>query len=76
MDIPINYYSQIKEYTNKRIAFTEIGWPSKVSEDEQLNFIVRFLNLTKSMNIEFIQWIYLHDLSPPTDTAPLKSFMD
>lgn len=75
MDIPLGYYVQIKNFTDKPIAFTEIGWHSKYGEGDQLSFIMCFLNLTKSLKIEFIQWVYLHDLSPRSSASSLNSLM-
>ncbi len=57
--IPSDYYKKIQTYTNKPIAFTEIGW---ASENEQAEFLVKFLELTKGMNIEMVNWLFLHEV--------------
>ena len=66
--IPPNYYRCITSYTSKPIAFTEIGWSSDPSqggsERAQARFLVRFLELTRGMPLEFVHWAFLHDLSP------------
>ena len=62
-DISSNYYSRIKQYTNKPIAFTEIGWISSPpsSEKEQAEFLTRFVELTKDLSVEMINWLFLHE---------------
>ncbi|NIO19890.1 MAG: hypothetical protein GTN76_03910 [Candidatus Aenigmarchaeota archaeon] len=58
-EITSDYYKQIQTYTNKPIAFTEIGW---TTENEQAEFLVRFLELTKGMDIEMVNWLFLHEM--------------
>lgn len=64
-DIPEDYYSRLGTLVNKPLAFTEIGWPSSQeqgsSEKEQAEFLVRFLELTKGMNLEMVNWLFLHE---------------
>lgn len=86
-DIPNDYYSRLEEYTDKPIAFTEIGWISSSSlgssEKEQAEFLNRFLALTESMDIEMINWLFLHEpeltgviasvTEPETSTISLKN---
>lgn len=86
-DIPSDYYSKLGEHINKPFAFTEIGWPSSQeqgsSEQEQAEFLVRFLELTKSMDLEMVNWLFLHEpnligipalvSSPGTNTISLKN---
>jgi hypothetical protein len=64
-DIPDDYYSKIEEYTDKPVAFTEIGWISSVekgsSEAEQADYLVRFLELTDDMDVEMVNWLFLHE---------------
>jgi hypothetical protein len=85
-DIPENYYSKLKNFTSKPIAFTEIGWISakekQSSEEEQARFLKRFLKLTKNLKIEMINWLFLHETKlsgisalisePETSTIALK----
>ncbi|MEM2866731.1 MAG: glycosyl hydrolase 53 family protein [Candidatus Hadarchaeales archaeon] len=60
--LPQDYYSRAEQYTSKPIAFTEIGWSSSEnSENLQANFLVRFLELTKDMNLEMVNWLFLHE---------------
>jgi hypothetical protein len=63
LDIPANYYIQLKSYINKPIAFTEIGWSSTGTntEETQANFLLKFLELTKEINLEMINWLFLHE---------------
>jgi len=64
-DIPADYYAKIRLFTNRTVAFTEIGWISSPgggsSEGEQAEFLVQFLNLTKSLDVEMVNWLFLHE---------------
>ncbi len=85
-EIEEDYYSRIKNYTNKPIAFTEIGWVSSEqdnsSEKEQAEFFEKFLILTKELDIEMVNWLFLHEAqldgmlqkitNPSTQTIALK----
>jgi hypothetical protein len=62
-EIPQDYYLRIMEYTDKPIAFTEIGWPSTNSESEQAEFLGVFLERTDGMDIEMINWLFLHEIT-------------
>jgi len=55
-EIPDDYYSEIRKHTNKKIAFTELGW-----QNGEGAFISRFLNLTEDLDMEFVLWIFMHD---------------
>ena len=74
-DIPDDYYADIERYTNKPVAFTEIGWASaheaNSSEEEQAEYLVKFLNLTKDMDVEMVNWLFLHymQLTDPKFTS-------
>lgn len=72
-DIPDGYYAEIAAYTDKPVAFTEIGWPSAPlmsfpdspyggSEDEQAEFVRRFFDLTSSLDLSLALWSFPHDL--------------
>ncbi len=87
-DIPADYYSKLEEYTDKPIAFTEIGWPSSGAsgtgngEAEQARFLTRFVELTGGMDVEMVNWLFLHEVevggiagavsSPEVGTIALK----
>jgi hypothetical protein len=58
-EIPNNYYSEIQQHTNKSIAFTEIGWSRK--DNQQVEFIQEFSQLTTSINPKFRIWSFLYD---------------
>jgi len=58
--IDSSYYSKINDYTDKPIAFTEIGWIGP--EKEQAQFLVEFLELTQDMNLEMVNWLFLHEM--------------
>jgi len=68
LDIPADYYTEIKAHTSKPVAFTEIGWHSyasppgwESSDTEQAEFIVKFFSLTEGLNKEMIIWSFLYD---------------
>ncbi|HLC65425.1 MAG TPA: hypothetical protein VJI46_04865 [Candidatus Nanoarchaeia archaeon] len=88
--IPSDYYGEIKQYTNKPVAFTEIGWPARSrwggklsklneqgftgSEKEQVDFLNRFLDTTKSLDLEFVNWIFINDIVAWKDGEEPKQF--
>lgn len=59
LEIPESYYSEIQQHTAKQIAFTEIGWSRK--ETQQIEFIQKFSELTSSLNPRFKIWPFLYD---------------
>jgi hypothetical protein len=67
-DMPSYYYTRIMNYTgDKPIVFSEIGWTSSErlrggSEQEQVEFLLWFLEHTKEMPLEIVSWLCLHDL--------------
>ncbi len=82
--IPADYYSRLNGYTDRPLAFTEIGWISSSarggSEKEQAEFLVRFLELTRGNRLEMVNWLFLHEAAlsgepiykPETGTISLK----
>jgi hypothetical protein len=67
-DIPVDYYAEIQQYTQKPIAFVEIGWHAdssipgwESSESEQAAFVETFFRLTKGLDMEFAIWSFLYD---------------
>ena len=63
--IPQDYYQRLKTYVSKPIAFTEIGWSSGYGSSErmQADFLFKFLELTKELKIEMVNWLFLHETS-------------
>ena len=61
-EIPSGYYRRAGNYTTKPIAFTEIGWPSTGSEYEQAEFLAVFQNRTGGMDLEMVNWLFLHEI--------------
>jgi hypothetical protein len=67
-DMPPNYYTRIMNYTGEKpLVFSEIGWTSSEllrggSEQEQVEFLLWFLEHTKGMPLEIVSWLCLHDL--------------
>lgn len=67
-EIPADYYTEIRLYTEKPVAFTEVGWHSssaipgwESSESEQAAFVKTFFALTKNMDVELVIWSFLYD---------------
>jgi hypothetical protein len=76
-DMPTEYYTRIVSRTgDKPIVFSEIGWPSSEllrggSEQEQVEFLLWFLEHTKDMPLEVVSWLCLYDLrSVEEETNP------
>ncbi len=68
--IPDTYYSEIRDHSNLKTAIAEIGWSStKYSEEDQTAFLERSVKQLDTLDMEFINWIFMHDL--PGD-GPLK----
>ena len=75
-----DYYSRLNRYIKKPVAFTEIGWAG--NETDQAEFLLRFLVLTKDINMEMVNWLFLHEIelegigksvfSPESTTIALK----
>ncbi len=72
-DMPADYYARLGRHTKTPLAFTEIAWSSDPaqggSEDEQVEFLVRFLELTQGLRLEFVNWAFLHDLPESSVTG-------
>jgi hypothetical protein len=66
-DIPDDYLTEITEYTDQPIAFTEMGWfrdgyPGwESSSEEQATFIDRYFELSEPINPVFTIWSFLYD---------------
>ncbi|MGQ9566121.1 MAG: glycosyl hydrolase 53 family protein [Candidatus Bathyarchaeales archaeon] len=74
-DMPSNYYTRIMNYTrDKPIVFSEIGWTSSErlrggTEQEQVQFLLWFLEHTKDLPLEIVSWLCLHDLRTVEEEA-------
>jgi hypothetical protein len=71
--LPADYYGRLRSHTLKPIGFTEIAWSSDPaqggSEEGQVEYLVRFLELTKGLKVEFVNWAFLHDLPESSVTG-------
>ncbi len=66
-DIPKDYYREVLNYTDRPIAFTEMGWPTNSSivsgnEIDQVKFFLDILNATKYLDVELFIHPFLHDV--------------
>lgn len=92
--MPDNYYEPLLGFS-KPVAFSEIGWLTRDnyfgssqflidngysgSENEQVEFLNRFLVLTQKLNLEFVNWAFLHDYAdwrnePVSDISDTQLF--
>jgi len=58
-DLPADYYSQIRQHTQKPLLIAESGWPT----DGQVDFINRLPALTKDLNLGLWIWWFPYDWS-------------
>lgn len=68
-DLPADYYHRIVDHTGTiPLAIAELGWTSHAAfggdEDEQAEFLLWFLEHTRDIPWEYVQWLELHDLRP------------
>lgn len=86
-EMPADYYVEIRQHTTRPLAFTEMGWISQEkftgnlaalngqgwtgSEQEQVDFATRFLELTRELPVEIAVWTLPHDLAAPSATDAL-----
>lgn len=75
-DIPDDYYSKAAAYMpGKRVAFTELGWPSLEAfggEQGQADYLADMVGrLTKDLgvNLYMLSWAWLHDLTLEDETG-------
>ncbi len=66
-DLPDDYYYRIVEHTGLiPLAIAELGWTTHSDfggdEDEQAEFLLWFLEHTRDIPWEYVQWLELHDL--------------
>ena len=79
-DMPSDYYTSIASHTNRSVGFTEVGWHSGFvaggwgsNEAEQADFVMRFFDLTSSLDRTFAVWSFLYDqnVAAPFNTMGL-----
>ncbi|MGQ9576331.1 MAG: hypothetical protein ACUVUC_13535 [Thermoguttaceae bacterium] len=72
-DMPADYYTRLARHAKTPLGFTEIAWSSDPaqggSEEKQVEFLLRFLELTKGLRLEFVNWAFLHDLPESSVTG-------
>lgn len=61
--VPDNYYSQLRAFTSKPIAFAQVGYssapqnaPAGSGEDDQANFVRRLLADARTLDTPFVIW--------------------
>jgi hypothetical protein len=75
-----DYYTRLNQYLAGPVAFTEIGWAGE--EAAEAEFLGTFLDLTSDVDLEMINWLFLHEIelegigqsvfSPESGTIALK----
>ena len=69
-DIPENYFTEIQEHIDRPIMITETGWPSRMnpqvpdidaSEDIQVLYLEKLLELTNPLPLHSLIWAFQHD---------------
>lgn len=77
-EIPDDYYSDIKAFTTKPIAISELGWPSAnvatgwgSSPETQTEFLSRYFGITKDVGLEFSVWSFMYDQQIPAPFSNL-----
>lgn len=76
-EVPLNYFSSITEVVSKSIVITETGWISREiypasysalteqgysgSEDEQVQYLKKLVEIIKEYNLLFANWTGLND---------------
>jgi predicted small lipoprotein YifL len=78
LEIPADYFTEIKSHTDKPLAINGTGWQSaqgppgrEGSEEQQAKYVQAFLSLTRDVAFEFTAWSYLYD--PTALTEPFNS---
>ncbi|MEP7103324.1 MAG: glycosyl hydrolase 53 family protein [Candidatus Dojkabacteria bacterium] len=69
--IPDQYFSILRDYSNKPIAITETGWPSSTnisgltdvgSEDKQTQYLIWLTQELEKERVVFVNWIFFNDV--------------
>jgi exo-beta-1,3-glucanase (GH17 family) len=79
-NIPLDYFTQISEYTTKPIVITETGWMARKayappleglqaegytgSESEQDRYLEKLIYMSELVNIDVVNWAFLNDIGP------------
>ncbi len=80
MEIPPEYYAEIRSHTSQKIIFTEIGWPSapypsgwESSEAEQAEFVTLFWNRMEQIDpqVAICGFLYDPDIEKPFSSLGL-----
>ncbi|MBD3232115.1 MAG: hypothetical protein GF315_00155 [candidate division Zixibacteria bacterium] len=75
-EIPDGYYQEINQYIDKPVIIAEMGWLSQDvltvegSEQEQVDFVVDFLEASEDLNMELMMYSFLYE---PIGVEPLFS---
>jgi hypothetical protein len=80
-EIPDDYFTGIisslpSNLKSKPLAFVETGWSDRdgntASQQAQIDFLDRYLVLTKDLDVEYVNWVFMHDDSPAPVNPKLK----
>ena len=70
--IPTGYYDEISQHWTGPVVFSEIGWlaaatpPYPGGEQQQVDFVTAFFDLTQNLELANVVWLFLHDLDAQT----------
>ncbi|MCW4012177.1 MAG: hypothetical protein NWF07_04200, partial [Candidatus Bathyarchaeota archaeon] len=75
-DLPADYYTRITDYLpGKPLGYSEIAWTSMEyfgGEQGQADFINRLPELSTGIDLEFVMWPWLSDLTEEDTTGLIK----
>lgn len=82
-EIPADYLSKVRNYTNLKIAIGETGYSSgkgiigdQGSEEKQKEYLMQLLKTAKGMDMEFVTWITMYDAEWEDLPQELEPFKD
>jgi hypothetical protein len=87
-DIPLDYFSELRQYSVKPIIITETGWLTRTtfsnnldatgfvgSESEQEEYLKRLVKLLENERIEILNWFSLNDFADWKNTTTQQNLI-
>lgn len=78
-DVPDDYYSRaLTHMPGKKMAFTELGWPSieffggQAGQAEYLSDVAGRLTIEQGVELHMLAWAWLHDLDENDETGLIE----